>query len=193
MTHYFRKGRFGEKKLLSLSIRGISLDLLSYSSLFSGSSVDQGTRLLLEYLEVPSEGIVLDIGCGYGVIGIFVAKLNPKLKVYMIDINPLAVKTTRYNARLNNVEERVIVLQGDRYKPVENMKFNAIYSNPPLSAGREIVEDIVLGARKHLVENGFAQFVLARGREYIVELVEKHYSIVKTMNKKGYTILYLKP
>jgi len=193
MSHYFRAGRVGEKKLISLSYGGYVFEFITYSSLFSGEKVDQGTMLLLENLDIPSEGYVLDMGCGYGVIGIVLAKLNPKLRVYMVDVNPYAVKIARYNAKINKVEKNVIVLQGDRYKPVENIVFQAIYSNPPLSAGMKIVEDIVLEAKKHLDENGHAQFVLARGGEYLAQKAKQTYRIVKTMSKKGYILLYLKP
>ncbi len=193
MSHYFRGGRKGEKKLIPLTIHGLTLEFISYSSLFSGSEVDKGTYLLLENIKVPEEGVVLDVGCGYGVIGIVVAKLNPKLKVYMVDINPLAVKVARENAKRNSVGDRVVVLQGDRYDPVKDMVFQAIYSNPPFSAGNEVVEDIILGAKKHLDKNGFAQFVIAKGRQYLVEKAREHYSTVKTINKKGYTILYVEP
>jgi len=111
----------------------------------------------------------------------------------MTDINPLAVKTTKQNAKINNVEERIVVLEGDRYEPVKNILFNAIYSNPPLSAGMRVVEDIVLGAREHLVKEGFAQFVLAKGGEYLAREAMKIYSYVETTSKKGYILLYLKP
>lgn len=192
-THYFKKGRMGERYFISLTIRGHTLEFLTYSSLFSSREVDLGTRLLLDHLKIPGEGVVLDIGCGYGAIGITIAKMNSRLKVYMIDINPLAVKVSRYNARLNNVDDRVIILQGDRYKPVEKMFFQAIYSNPPLSAGKNVVEDIVLNARKHLDRKGFAQFVIAQGGDYLVEKAKQNYSIVDVINKKGYTIMYLEP
>lgn len=192
-THYFKKGRMGEKCFISLIIQGYTLEFLTYTSLFSGREVDLGTRLLLEYIKIPEKGIVLDVGCGYGVIGISIAKINSELKVYMVDINPLAVKVSRYNAKLNKVDDRVIVLQGDCYKPVENTVFQAIYSNPPLSAGREVVENIVLNAKKYLGEKGFAQFVIAQGREYIVNKVKQEYRVVGEINKKGYTILYLEP
>lgn len=192
-THYFRKSRFSDKQFISLSIHGQTLEFLTYSSLFSGRRVDLGTRLLLEYIRIPEKGVVLDVGCGYGVIGITIAKLNSNLKVYMVDVNPLAVKVSRYNAKLNNVIDRVTILEGDCYKPVENILFQAIYSNPPLSAGRDIVENIVLNAKKYLDTNGFAQFVIAQGREYIVNKAKQEYRIVESINKKGYTILYLKP
>jgi len=193
MTHYYKKSRLGEKKLIPLTIHGYTFEFITYTSLFSGREVDAGTKILLEHIKIPEKGVVLDVGCGYGVIGIVVAKLNPALKVYMVDINPLAVKVARENAKLNGVEDRVVVVEGDRYKPVENMKFQAIYSNPPFSAGKDVVEDIVFGARSHLDRGGFAQFVLARGRDYIVEKARQHYSRVEVLNKKGYTVLYVEP
>lgn len=193
MNHYFKPGSYGRKRLVSLYIRGVSLDLLTYSSLFSGGEVDLGTKLLIEYASIPSDGVVLDVGCGYGVIGIAIAKLNPKLIVYMVDVNPLAVRIAKYNAKLNGVWERVTVLKGDSYEPVGNVFFDAIYSNPPLSAGKNIVEKIVVEARNHLKPNGFAQFVLARGGEYIIERAEKTYSYVEYVSKKGYTLITVKP
>jgi len=193
MTHYYKPGQPSGRKLIPFMIHGYSFEFISYTSLFSGSTVDEGTRLLLENIVLPREGLVLDIGCGYGVIGIVIAKLNPALRVYMTDVNPLAVKTARINARRNGVEDRVVVLQGDRYKPVEGLRFNAIYSNPPLAAGMNIVEEIVLGAREYLAENGFAQFVLARGGHYLAEKAREKYSVVEAVSKKGYILLYLKP
>ncbi len=193
MTHYYKPGRPGRKKLISLVIRGQTLEFQTYTSLFSGSEIDEGTRLLLEYAEIPQSGEVLDLGCGYGVIGITIAKLNPKLKVYMTDINPLAVKAAKYNARLNGVEDRVVVLQGNLYEPVKDKLFDAIYSNPPLSAGKKIVEEIIIGAKQHLKPDGHAEFVLARGHEYYTQKARENYSIVKTRRKKGYILLYLKP
>ncbi len=193
MTHYYKPGRPGRKKLISLVIRGQTLEFQTYTSLFSGSEIDEGTRLLLEYAEIPRSGVVLDLGCGYGVIGITIAKLNPKLKVYMTDINPLAVKAAKYNARLNGVEDRVVILQGNLYEPVKDKLFDAIYSNPPLSAGKKIVEEIIIDAKQHLKPDRHAEFVLARGHEYYTQKARENYSIVKTRRKKGYILLYLKP
>lgn len=191
--HYFKPARKGEKVLIPFTIHGHTFEFLSYKSLFSGSQVDEGTRLLLEYIKTPDEGVVLDVGCGYGVIGVVVAKLNPRLKVYMTDVNPLAVETASYNAELNGVSNNTVVLLGDRYEPVKNMVFDAIYSNPPLSAGMRIVEDIVLNARKHLSPKGFAQFVLARGGSYLSERARETYRVVEAKSKKGYILLYLEP
>jgi len=191
--HYFKPGRPGEKVLIPFTIHGHTFEFLSYTSLFSGRQVDEGTRLLLENVKTPVEGEVLDVGCGYGVIGIVLAKLNPRLRVYMTDVNPLAVKTAQHNAELNGVGDRVVILQGDRYEPVRDKVFNAIYSNPPLSAGMRIVEEIVLGARDHLAPGGFAQFVLARGGEYLKRRAMEAYRVVEARGKKGYILLHLEP
>jgi 16S rRNA (guanine1207-N2)-methyltransferase len=191
--HYFKPGRPSEKVLIPFTIHGHTFEFLSYTSLFSGKQVDEGTRLLLENVKTPVEGEVLDVGCGYGVIGIVLAKLNPRLRVYMTDVNPLAVKTAQHNAELNGVGDRVLVLQGDRYEPVKDKVFNAIYSNPPLSAGMRIVEEIVLGARDHLAPGGFAQFVLARGGEYLKRRAMATYRVVEARSKKGYILLHLEP
>ncbi len=189
--HYYSEKplRIGRKRTISLYIHGRTFEFTTYSSLFSGEEIDTGTRILLEYIKIPSEGKVLDIGCGYGVIGIVVAKLNPRLKVYMVDINKLAVKTARLNARKNSVEVNVVVLHGNLYEPVKEMKFNAIYSNPPLTAGKNIVEEIIRGAHDHLEEGGFIQLVLAKGKQYYVQLVEDTYSNVEKKRKKGYLII----
>ncbi len=158
---------------------------------FSAEEVDEGTRLLLEYARVPEEGVVLDMGCGYGVIGITLAKLNPRLRVYMVDVNPRAVELARYNARLNGVEDRVVVLEGSLYEPVKGLRFNAIFSNPPLAAGMRVVEGIVLGAPEHLVEGGSLQMVLRKGAERIARLMERVFGGDEVVaRKKGYTILY---
>lgn len=191
--HYYRGEAPGRRVLISAVVRGIRLNLYSYTSLFSGSKLDAGTELLLEELVLPEEGEVLDVGCGYGAIGIFAALANPKLRVYMVDVNPLAVKVSKYNAKVNGVGERVVVLLGDRYKPVEHMKFDAIYSNPPLSAGMEIVEDIVLGSAERLKPGGHAQFVLAKGGYALIEKAKRLFSVVEAKSKKGYILLYLKP
>jgi len=189
--HYFSKKplRKGKKQYISLFIHGYTFEFLTYSSLFSGKEVDMGTRLLLENIKMPDKGNVLDIGCGYGVIGIVLAKLNPMLKVYLVDINDLAIKTAKYNAQLNNVADRVIVLKGNLYDPVKNIVFKAIYSNPPLSAGKSVVNQLITNAKKYLANDGFLQIVLAKGHEYYLDLIEKNYASIEKKSKKGYLII----
>jgi len=148
-----------------------------------------GTRLLLENIKLPDKGNVLDIGCGYGVIGIVLAKLNPMLRVYMVDINDLAIKTAKYNAYLNDVADRIVVLKGDLYEPVKSIVFKAIYSNPPLSAGKDLVNQLIVNAKRYLDNDGFLQIVLAKGHEYYLDLIKKNYVDIEWKKKKGYLIV----
>ena len=191
MTHYFRSDkRFWSKKLTPISIGNISLTLLSSSGLFSKGRVDAGTRILLENIKLPSEGVVLDLGCGYGVIGLFIAKSNSRLKVYMVDSNKLAVKIARENARINKLEDRVVILESNLYEKIKNIKFNAIYTNPPLSCGWRVVEKIIEEAPEHLIDKGFMEAVFAKGADKAMKIASEFFDEVEVVKRKsGYTVL----
>jgi 16S rRNA G1207 methylase RsmC len=108
---------------------------------------------------LPREGCVLDIGCGYGPVGIVAASLNPKLHVVMTDVNKRAVSLARKNAELSKVAN-VEVRYGYFYEPVEGSVFNCVLSNPPVSAGMETVKNIVRGAPLVLADKGTFQMVI---------------------------------
>ena len=148
--------RFG---LVRTCLCGRNFEFLTASSVFSKRRVDLGTRLLIESMLLPEEGCVLDIGCGYGAVGIAAATLQPNLHVVMTDVNARAVRLARRNIELNkawNAEVRY----GHFYEPVEDLAFNCILSNPPISAGMETVKAIVSGAPKVLTDSGTLQMVI---------------------------------
>ncbi|HIQ23548.1 MAG TPA: methyltransferase domain-containing protein, partial [Pyrodictium delaneyi] len=119
-SHYYRpRSRRGPRRLISDHLRGVTVEFYVSSDVFSPNEVDTGTRLLIEHARVPEQGTVLDLGCGYGAIGITLAKAYPKLRVVMVDVNPRAVELAKINARHNQVEDRVTVLRGNLYEPVE--------------------------------------------------------------------------
>ena len=161
VEHYFSsapksKERFG---LVRTSLCGKSFEFLTASSVFSKRKVDSGTRLLIESMALPEAGCILDIGCGYGVVGIAAAKLNPKLHVVMTDVNARAVRLAKKNVALNRVTN-VEVRYGFFYEPVEDLKFNCVLSNPPVSAGMEAVKAIVAGAPKVMTSEASFQMVI---------------------------------
>jgi 16S rRNA (guanine1207-N2)-methyltransferase len=161
VEHYFSSSpqsneRFG---LVRTSLCGKPFEFLTASSVFSKRKVDCGTRLLIESMVLPQTGCVLDIGCGYGVVGISVAKLNPKLHVIMTDVNARAVRLAKKNLALNRVTNAE-VRYGFFYEPVEDLKFNSVLSNPPVSAGMETVKAIVTGAAKVMVPEASFQMVI---------------------------------
>lgn len=160
-SHYFAerpssKPRF---RLIYAQLRGIQFRFVTASGVFSKKRVDLGTRLLIESMILPEEGYVLDIGCGYGAIGIVAAALNPKLYVFMVDVNERAVKLAKKNAELNGVKN-IEVKRGYLYEPVKGISFNCILSNPPVSAGIKVVREIISEAPKHMTNKATIQMVL---------------------------------
>jgi 16S rRNA G1207 methylase RsmC len=108
---------------------------------------------------LPETGCVLDIGCGYGAVGIAAASLKPKLRVVLTDVNMRAVRLAKRNIELNkaaNAEARF----GYLYEPVEGLTFNCVLSNPPVSAGMETVKAIVKVAPEVLAAEGTFQMVI---------------------------------
>ncbi len=191
-NHYYSKRPSTPRRRTVISdvIRGIPIELITEPGVFSPKRIDPGTRLLIENLDIPEKGTALDMGCGYGVIGIILAKINPALKVYLVDINKRAIELAKINAKINKVQDRVIVLQGNLYEPVRDKKFNLIASNPPISAGLKIVEEIVEEAKNHLVEKGIIEIVLRKGVNTILSLMEKTYGNVEIVARKsGYKVL----
>ena len=151
--HYFvaepkSKERFG---LVRTTLCGRNFEFLTASSVFSKRRIDLGTRLLIESMILPKTGCILDIGCGYGAVGIVAAALNPKLHVIMTDVNVRAVRLARKNLPLNKIFNAE-VRYGHFYEPVEDLKFECILSNPPVSAGMETVKAIVTQAPKVMAD-----------------------------------------
>jgi 16S rRNA G1207 methylase RsmC len=108
---------------------------------------------------LPEKGCVLDLGCGYGVLGIVAALSNPCLGVVMVDVNERAVRLARRNLELNNVRNAE-VRRGDLYEPVDDVLFDCVLSNPPVSAGMDIVERMIREAPLHLRAGGRFEMVL---------------------------------
>jgi 16S rRNA (guanine1207-N2)-methyltransferase len=161
VEHYFSSApksheRFG---LVRTSLCGKPFEFLTASSVFSKRKVDCGTRLLIEAMVLPETGSVLDIGCGYGVVGIAVAKFKPNLHVVMTDVNARAVRLAKKNLSLNKITNAE-VRYGFFYEPVGDFKFNCVLSNPPVSAGMETVKAIVAGAVKVMAAGASFQMVI---------------------------------
>ncbi len=159
--HYFvsepkSKERFG---LVRAALCGKNYEFLTASSVFSKTKIDLGTRLLIESMVLPKNGYALDIGCGYGAVGIVAAKLNPKLWVIMTDVNMRAVRLAKKNLELNKITNAE-VRYGFFYEPVQDFRFNCVLSNPPVSAGMDTVRTIVKQAPKVMADKATFQMVI---------------------------------
>jgi 16S rRNA (guanine1207-N2)-methyltransferase len=128
----------GSLNEMRASHRGIQLRLTSDAGVFSRDGVDYGSRVLIEHMEIPENARVLDIGCGYGPIGLVAARLAPQGHVKLIDINERAVELARLNAEANGIHN-VSFGQSDLFEAVQDESFDVILSNPPIRAGKAVV------------------------------------------------------
>ncbi len=159
--HYFAtipksKAKFG---IVRTRLRGESFEFLTASSVFSKKRVDLGTRLLIDAMVLPETGAVLDLGCGYGAVGIVAAASNSRLHVVMTDVNMRAVHLARQNVeknKVNNAEVRC----GYLYEPAKDLTFNCVLSNPPVSAGMETVKAIITEAPRVMAHEATFQMVI---------------------------------
>ena len=187
--HYFSEHQTSELDLglITVHLRRQYFEFVTARGVFSRKSLDRGTRLLVESMRLPSKGLVLDMGCGYGPIGIVAAVFNPSLRVIMSDINRRAVKLARINADRNkasNVEVRL----GWLYEPVEKMTFDAILSNPPLAAGfKKVIIPMLDGAYAHLKSKGSLQIVVRKssGGRKMYDLLSDIFEEVETIARGG--------
>jgi 16S rRNA G1207 methylase RsmC len=108
---------------------------------------------------LPETGVVLDVGCGYGAVGIVAAAFNSRLRVIMTDVNMRAVRLARQNIEINKVNNAE-VRYGYLYEPVKELTFNCVLSNPPVSAGMETVKAIVREAPRVMASKATFQMVI---------------------------------
>ncbi|MDW8028910.1 MAG: methyltransferase [Armatimonadota bacterium] len=128
-------------------------------SVFAKDYVDMGTKRLIEKAKLPKEGSVLDWGCGYGAIGIAIAVTQPKIKVWMVDINERAIALAKKNAKLNKAKN-VIVIKSDGFSALpKDLKFDAILTNPPIHAGKKVLVKLICEAFEWLKLGGSFWFV----------------------------------
>ena len=168
-------------------LRGMEYEFLTSSGVFSRKRIDLGTRLLVESMVLPDEGGLLDVGCGYGVVGIVAASLRPRLSVFITDVNARAVYLAERNVERCGLVN-VTVLGGDLYRPVEGGLFDVIVSNPPFSAGwRRVVEPLVAGAVEHLVVGGLFQVVVQSntGGRALAGLLEEYFGGCEVLERGG--------
>lgn len=174
---------------IKTNLRGFDLSFKTKPGVFSKNQVDNGTRLLAESLEIQPTDNVLDLGCGYGPIGIVAAKLAPRGKSVLVDTNIRAVRLAEENITLNHVENAKALLS-DGFEVVTGEKFHIIACNPPASSGLELFEEFLRGAKKYLIADGKIYFVTQERLKPVVErLFKKVFGNYELVNRsRGYII-----
>jgi len=148
---------------ITVTIRGRPFLFQTDSGVFSREGLDRGTELLLEAIEVGPCESILDLGCGYGVIGIVAAHLSEGGHVILTDVNERAAALARANLAGNGIRNAEVRI-GDVYAPVDGLVFDHILCNPPIRAGRAIVDRIISEAPSHLLDGG-SLWLVARTRQ----------------------------
>ena len=192
-NHYYAAHPKSKLKLgiIRTNLRGKSFEFLTASGVFSKKRLDLGTRLLVESMVLPEEGSVLDVGCGYGAVGIAAAVFNPNLRVVLVDVNERAIWLAKQNIEVNRVGTAE-VRQGHLYEPVSGLSFNSVLSNPPVSAGLETVKAIITGAPKHMISKALFQMVVRSkvGGKRLCNILEEAFGNVGVLARKsGYRVL----
>ncbi|MFB5763474.1 class I SAM-dependent methyltransferase [Paenibacillus medicaginis] len=190
--HYYSSnpGAEHDRRILEAELRGGKLSFVSDAGVFSKQGVDYGSRVLIEAMEFSENAAILDVGCGYGPIGLTAARLAPAGQVTMIDINERAVELAKENAERNRINN-VTVLQSDLFQAVLGKRFDVILTNPPIRAGKEIVHSIFDLAFDHLNEGGALWVVIQKkqGAPSAKTKLESLFSRVEEVTKdKGYRI-----
>jgi 16S rRNA (guanine1207-N2)-methyltransferase len=190
--HYYseRPSAASERRMIHTKLRGKAMSFVTDSGVFSKSDIDFGSRLLIETMVIPETAEVLDVGCGYGPIGISAAKLAVRGRVTMLDINERAVELAKENA-LRNEAHNVRVLQSDQFGALREEVFDVVLTNPPIRAGKSVVHDIFTGAADRLTEGGSLWVVIQKkqGAPSAFEKLETLFSYVEEVEKdKGYRI-----
>jgi 16S rRNA (guanine1207-N2)-methyltransferase len=195
--HYYSSNPTTESnpQTWTYQLRGNTFTFTSDSGVFSKNEVDFGTRLLIESFEMPNiEGKVLDVGCGYGPIGLAVAKEDPARQVIMVDVNERAVELSKLNAKQNSITN-VSVYQSNLFEAIKNEIFSVILSNPPIRAGKKVVHQIFELSYKHLQQQGELWIVIQKkqGAPSAIEKLKSIFPEVEIVTKKkGYFIIKAK-
>lgn len=171
------------------------LKFTSDSGVFSKGGIDFGSSLLLKTLIIKKDdSMILDVGCGYGPIGITIAKMNENSHVDMVDVNLRAIKLAIKNAEKNGVGN-VTIFESNSYEKINNM-YDLVVTNPPIRAGKIVVHNIILGAHEHLNDGGSLWCVIQKkqGAESALKVLREKYSnvVIHSKDKLYYIIEAIK-
>ncbi len=159
-------------------IKGVEVKFKTKPGVFSRQGLDLGSKLLVEkvdFSKLPEKGMVADLGCGSGVIGFFVAKLNPLAHVHLLDVNLRSVELAEENAKLNRLYN-VEVHLSDNFSAVAERSYHLILSNPAQHLGNEYLKETAKDCYEHLKPGGEVYWVVQSHVKPVIErLFEKNF------------------
>lgn len=191
-NQYFENNEKLESEIREISyyFRGTKISFYADNGVFSKGGIDFGSNLLLKTISLDGCKRILDVGCGYGTIGVTLAKTNPEVVVTMVDVNLRAIGLCKRAIEKNGLTNAE-VFESNIYENVKGV-FDAVVSNPPIRAGKSVVHGIILGAYEHLNDGGSMWCVIQKkqGAESAKKVLKTLYQSVEVVEKdKGYEII----
>ena len=193
MSHYFQDdpNLISNIKTINFEVNGISVNLLTDNGVFSKSKVDEGSLAFLKViLPLDLGNNILDLGCGYGTIGLTLAIAKKEARVTLADVNTRALALCKRNADAYDLGQRVTILQSDIYEKIEG-PYDSIVVNPPIRAGKKVTYAMYEGAKQYLIDGGSLFIVIrkAQGAESASRYIESLFGNVTLLKRdKGYYI-----
>ena len=189
MSHYFSKqpNTKSNPKSINYDFKGTRYSFKTDYGVFSKAHVDDATNLLLHHLTIQEGQKVLDLGCGYGVVGIILADYF-KAKTTMIDINERALSLANDNAKQHSIN--VNIIHSDGFEEIEE-SFDHIVTNPPIRIGKEKLYELFTNARSHLKPQGTLWLVMHKkhGALSAIKYLEKYYTVNIVTKQKGFHVI----
>lgn len=177
----------------SCEVWGRQLDLVSGSGVYSRGHLDVGTAALLQETEPPAAGRILDLGCGYGVIGLAIAASVPGSVVTGVDVNERALLLARENAAALGVSDRFAAVTPEQVD--SEATFDEIWSNPPIRIGKPALHELLLTWLPRLTLEGRAVLVVGKnlGADSLQRwIIDQGFPTVRLASDKGFRVLEIR-
>lgn len=192
MAHYFENDEsvISEPATITYDFQGKHLIYTTDHGVFSRQRLDFGSRVLMDSIDIGNAKSMLDVGCGYGTMGIALKSVHEVLQVLMTDVNKRAISLAKENIKCNNLEG-IDVIESDVYENVHDT-YDLVISNPPIRAGKKVVSAIISGSYDHLNKGGRLVIVIQKkqGAPSAKKLMEDIFGNATVINReKGYYIL----
>lgn len=191
MEHYFTNNKNLKTDInkINAKIKDTTFIFYTDNGVFNKKGLDYGTRFLLENFSFENKKSFLDVGCGCGPIGLYIAMNSKNYCVDMIDVNDRAINLTKKSIEENKLTN-INVYRSNVYENVKN-KYDAIITNPPIHAGKEIVYSIIKNAKNYLNENGELWIVMRKdqGAKSMIKDMKDIYLFDVVAKSKGFYIL----
>jgi 16S rRNA (guanine1207-N2)-methyltransferase len=181
-----------DRQRITTELRGRTFTFITDSAVFSRDRIDHASRLLIEAMQLDPDATVLDIGCGYGPIGIVAATLAPQGYVHLIDVNARAIELARENIELNRIGNAAARVSDGFAALPDDLVYDAILTNPPIRAGKAVVYGLLDAAADRLTPGGALWVVVGnkQGADSLQRHLEEKYADISVAERQsGFRVL----